>query len=50
MTQQVATARRSPPATRWIIQGLGSLVLIVVIFYFLLRGIDFGRCGPRSGR
>ena len=43
MTQQVATARRSPPPTRRIIQGLGSLVLIVAIFYFLLRGIDFGQ-------
>jgi uncharacterized membrane protein YbhN (UPF0104 family) len=43
MTQQEATARRSPPPTRRILQGLLSLVLIVAIFYFLLKGIDFGQ-------
>jgi uncharacterized membrane protein YbhN (UPF0104 family) len=43
MTQHVPTARRSPPPTRRIIQGLGSLVLIVAIFYFLLKGIAFGQ-------
>ena len=32
MTQQVRPARRSPPPTRRIIQGLLSLVLIVAIF------------------
>jgi putative heme transporter len=43
MTQQVQPARRSPPPTRRIIQGLGSLVLIVAIFYFLLKGIAFNQ-------
>ena len=44
MTQQAATAPRTPPPTRRIIQGLLSLLLAVAIFYYLLRGID------RSGR
>jgi uncharacterized protein (TIRG00374 family) len=43
MTQHVPTARRSPPPTRRILQGLGSLVLIVAIFWFLLKGIAFGQ-------
>ena len=43
MTQQVQPARRRPPPTRRVIQGLLSVVLIVAIFYFLLRGIDFGQ-------
>jgi putative heme transporter len=43
MTEQVPTARRSPPRTRRIVQGVGSLVLIVAIFWFLLKGIDFGQ-------
>ena len=43
MTQQVQPARGSPPPTRRVIQGLLSVVLIVAIFYFLLRGIDFGQ-------
>jgi hypothetical protein len=40
MTQQAATAPRTPPPTRRIIQGLLSLLLAVAIFYYLLRGID----------
>jgi hypothetical protein len=45
-----------PPAakprsrTRLILQTSVSLVLVVAIFYYLLRGIDCGWCGPRSGR
>jgi putative heme transporter len=43
MTQREATARRNPPPIRRIIQGLLSLVLIVAIFWFLLKGIAFGQ-------
>src|SRR5215218_10204063 len=40
MTEQLATARRPPSRTRRIVQVTLSLLLVVVIFYFLLRGID----------
>jgi len=43
MIQHEATARRSPPPIRRVIQGLLSLVLIVAIFWFLLKGIAFGQ-------
>ena len=43
MTEQVPTVHRSPPPTRRILQGLGSLVLIVAIFWFLFTGIAFGQ-------
>jgi uncharacterized protein (TIRG00374 family) len=43
MTEHVPTVRRSPPPTRRILQGLGSLVLIVAIFWFLFKGIAFGQ-------
>ncbi len=40
MTEQLATARRLPSHTRRIVQVVLSLVLVVAIFYYLLRGID----------
>jgi hypothetical protein len=40
MTQQAQPACRNPPPTRRIVQGLLSLLLVVAIFYYLLRGID----------
>src|SRR5215211_3277989 len=40
MTEQLATARRPPSRTRRIVQVALSLVLVVAIFYYLLRGID----------
>ena len=40
MSEQVATARKPPPRTRRIIQVALSLLLVVAIFYYLLRGID----------
>jgi putative heme transporter len=40
MTEQLATTRRPPPRTRRIVQVGLSLVLVVAIFYYLLRGID----------
>ena len=43
MTEHVATARRPPSCTRRIIQVVLSLVLIVAIFWFLLKGIAFGQ-------
>ena len=43
MTEQVPTVHRSPPPTRRILQGLGSLVLIVAIFWFLFKGIAFSQ-------
>jgi putative heme transporter len=43
MTEHVPTVRRGPPPTRRILQGLGSLVLIVAIFWFLFKGIAFGQ-------
>jgi uncharacterized membrane protein YbhN (UPF0104 family) len=39
MSEQVATARK-PARTRRIVQVVLSLVLVVAIFYYLLRGID----------
>jgi putative heme transporter len=39
MSEQVATARK-PARTRRIVQVMLSLVLVVAIFYYLLRGID----------
>jgi lysylphosphatidylglycerol synthase-like protein len=43
MTEHVPTGRRSSPPIRRILQGLGSLVLIVAIFWFLFKGIAFGQ-------
>jgi uncharacterized membrane protein YbhN (UPF0104 family) len=43
MTEQVQSAPRKQLPTRRVIQGLLSLVLIVAIFYFLLKGIAFGQ-------
>jgi uncharacterized membrane protein YbhN (UPF0104 family) len=43
MTEQVQPAPRSQRPTRRIIQGALSLVLIVAIFWFLLKGIAFGQ-------
>jgi uncharacterized protein (TIRG00374 family) len=43
MTEHVATARTPPPRTRRIVQVVLSLILVVAIFYFLLRGIDLGQ-------
>ena len=40
MTEHEATMQRPPPRTRRIIQVVLSLVLVVGIFYYLLRGID----------
>jgi len=40
MTEQVATARKPASRTRRIVQVVLSLVLVVGIFYYLLRGID----------
>jgi uncharacterized protein (TIRG00374 family) len=40
MPEQVATAHRPPTSTRRIVQLVLSLLLVVAIFYFLLRGID----------
>jgi putative heme transporter len=40
MTEQVATAGRPPSPTRRIVQVVLSLLLVVAIFYFLLRDID----------
>jgi uncharacterized membrane protein YbhN (UPF0104 family) len=42
MTAQVTTARTPPSRTRQIVQVALSLILVVAIFYFLLRGIDLG--------
>ena len=49
MTQQVQPARRRPPPTRRVIQGLLSLVLIVAIFWFLLKGIAVGQVWAAIG-
>jgi uncharacterized protein (TIRG00374 family) len=43
MTEQVQSAPRRQRPTRRILQGLGSLVLIVAIFWFLFKGIAFGQ-------
>jgi putative heme transporter len=43
MTEQVQSVPRKQLPTRRIIQGLLSLLLIVAIFYFLLKGIAFGQ-------
>ena len=40
MTEQLATARKPASRTRRIVQVVLSLVLVVAIFYYLLRGID----------
>jgi putative heme transporter len=40
MSEQVATVQKPPPRTRRIIQVALSLLLVVAIFYYLLRGID----------
>jgi putative heme transporter len=40
MSEHVATMRRPPPRSRRIVQVALSLVLVVAIFYYLLRGID----------
>src|SRR5215203_2540341 len=40
MTEQLATARKPASHTRRIVQVVLSLVLVVAIFYYLLRGID----------
>ena len=40
MTEHVATEQRPPSPTRRIVQIALSLVLVVGIFYYLLRGID----------
>jgi putative heme transporter len=40
MSEQPATARKPPTRTRLVVQGVLSLVLVVGIFYYLLRGID----------
>ena len=40
MTEQLATARKPSSRTRRIVQVVLSLVLVVGIFYYLLRGID----------
>jgi len=45
MVEHALSARRGPPRTRQIIQGLVSLALVVVIFYKLFKGIDFGEVG-----
>jgi uncharacterized membrane protein YbhN (UPF0104 family) len=42
MTAQATTARTPPSRTRQIVQVALSLILVVAIFYFLLRGIDLG--------
>jgi putative heme transporter len=43
MTEQAQSAPRKHLPTRRIIQGALSLVLIVAIFWFLLKGIAFGQ-------
>jgi putative heme transporter len=40
MSEHVATVRRPPTSTRRIVQVALSLLLVVGIFYYLLRGID----------
>ena len=40
MTKHEATAPKPPPRTRRIVQVVLSLLLVVGIFYYLLRGID----------
>jgi putative heme transporter len=40
MSEHAATARRPPPRTRRLVQVALSLLLVVAIFYYLLRGID----------
>ena len=40
MTEQLATPRKPPPRARRIVQVALSLLLVVGIFYYLLRGID----------
>ena len=40
MSEHVATVPKPPPRTRRIVQAVLSLVLVVAIFYYLLRGID----------
>jgi putative heme transporter len=40
MSEHAATAPRPPPRTRRLVQVALSLLLVVAIFYFLLRGID----------
>jgi uncharacterized protein (TIRG00374 family) len=49
MTERVQSAPRKQRPTRRIIQGLLSLVLIVAIFYFLLKGIAFGQVWAAIG-
>ena len=40
MTEHAVTVRRPPSRARRIIQVVLSLLLVVAIFYYLLRGID----------
>ncbi|HXQ57477.1 MAG TPA: hypothetical protein VOA19_16990, partial [Actinomycetes bacterium] len=49
MTEHVQSAPRKQRPTRRIIQGLLSLMLIVAIFWFLLRGITFGQVWAAIG-
>jgi uncharacterized membrane protein YbhN (UPF0104 family) len=42
MVEHAPAARRIPRRTRQVIQGLLSLALVLVIFYKLFKGIDFG--------
>lgn len=40
MTEHVATTRKPPSRTRRIVQVVLSLLLVVAIFYYLLKGIS----------
>jgi putative heme transporter len=43
MTEQVVTTRKPPSRTRRIVQVALSLILVVAIFYYLLRGIELDK-------
>ena len=46
MTDQEPSAAKPRSRFRLIIQT--TVLLVVGIFYYLLKGIDLGTCGPRS--
>jgi len=43
MAEQVPETKRRPSRTRMIVQGVLSLVLVAVIFWFVFKGIDFAQ-------
>ena len=49
MTEHAASVQRPSSRTRRIVQVVLSLLLVVGIFYYLLRGIDLATVWAESG-